>query len=403
MNKGGRVFITGYGIITSIGNNAKENLQSLVNQRHGYGNIEWLATAHQQDMRCCEIKLGDQQLRELAGANGTGLTRTTLLALIALKEAIAHAGVTQSELRTAGLISSTTTGGIREFERDFYNIVNPDLHGEFEQFADTAIPGDHTQRLSEITGIRKYVATLSTACSSSANAIMQGAALIRAGRLDCVICGGSEALSKFTINGFNSLMILDNEHCRPFDASRRGLNLGEGAAYLVLESAARVEQHGKKPLAILSGAGNANDAFHLTASSPDGQGALKAMHLAISHAGIDARDIDYVNAHGTATENNDLSEGTGLKRIFAGDIPPFSSTKPFTGHTLAAAGSIEAVYSILALNQRMIWPSLNFKTPMPELDVQPVTQLQQNVVVRHVLSNSFGFGGNTSSLIISAV
>jgi 3-oxoacyl-[acyl-carrier-protein] synthase-1 len=232
---------------------------------------------------------------------------------------------------------------------------------------------------------------------------MQGAALIRAGRLDCAICGGSEALSRFTINGFNALMILDPEHCRPFDATRRGLNLGEGAAYLVLESAERVERLGKTPLAILAGAGNANDAYHLTASSPEGTGALKAMRLALSHAGLDPQDIGYVNAHGTATENNDLSEGTGLSRLFANQLPPFSSTKPYTGHTLAAAGSIEAVYSILALHHGMVWPSLNFSSPMPELDIRPATELKKGVALRHVLSNSFGFGGNTSSLLISAV
>jgi len=403
MSKGGRVFITGYGIITSIGKNAEENLQSLVNQRHGYGDIDILNTAHSHDLRCCEIKITDEDLRALARAEGNGLTRTSLLGLVALREAVQHAQLTKEELNRSGLLSSTTTGGIREFERDFFNILDLDRRGEFEQFADTAIPGDHSERLAGQVGIHNYVATLSTACSSAANAIMQGAALIRSGRLDCAVCGGSEALSKFTINGFNALMILDNEHCRPFDASRRGLNLGEGAAYLVLESEARVERLKKKPLAILAGTGNANDAYHLTASSPEGTGALKAMRLALSHARIDARDIGYVNAHGTATENNDLSEGTGLKRLFAGELPPFSSTKPYTGHTLAAAGSIEAVYSILALQHGMVWPSLNFMSPIPELEIHPATSLIRNVSIRHVLSNSFGFGGNTSSLLLSAV
>jgi 3-oxoacyl-[acyl-carrier-protein] synthase-1 len=403
MSKSGRVFITGYGIITSIGKNVEENLQSLVDKRHGYGDIDFLNTAHSRDLRCCEIKLADEELREIGEAKGSHLTRTTLLGLIALREAIRSAQLTTSDVSRAGLLSSTTTGGIREFEKDFNSILDLDQHGGFEQFADTAIPGDHSERLADQVGIHNYVATLSTACSSSANAIMQGTALIRTGRLDCAICGGSEALSKFTINGFNALMILDNEHCRPFDATRRGLNLGEGAAYLVLESAERVERLGKKPLAVLSGAGNANDAYHLTASSPDGTGALKAMRLALSHANIDARDIGYVNAHGTATENNDLSEGTGLKRLFAGQLPPFSSTKPYTGHTLAAAGSIEAVYSLLALHHQMIWPSLNFNIPIPELDIRPAEDLIKGVPLRHVLSNSFGFGGNTSSLLLSAV
>jgi len=403
MNRGGRVYITGYGIITSIGKNAEENLQSLVDQRHGYSDIDFLKTVHSHDLRCCEVKLADDELRTIAAAKGPSLTRTTLLGLVALREAINHAGLSASDLHRSGLLSSTTTGGIREFERDFNNIVAVDRRGEFEQFADTAIPGDHTERLADLVGIHNYVATLSTACSSSANTIMQGAALIRSGRLDCVICGGSEALSKFTINGFNALMILDHEHCRPFDATRSGLNLGEGAAYVVLESAARVERLRKTPLAVLAGAGNANDAHHITASSPDGTGALKAMRLALSHAGIDAREVSYVNAHGTATENNDLSEGTGMKRLFADHLPPFSSTKPYTGHTLAAAGSIEAVYSILALHNRMVWPSLNFKNPMAELAISPATELIKDVPIRHVLSNSFGFGGNTSSLLLSAV
>jgi 3-oxoacyl-(acyl-carrier-protein) synthase len=342
-------------------------------------------------------------LRALSGARGPSLTRTTLLALVAMREAIARAELSPDDLRRAGLLSSTTTGGIREFEKDFNAILDLTQSGLFEQFADTAIPGDHSERLAEQLGIRNYVATLSTACSSAANTIMQGAALIRARRLDCAICGGSEALSKFTINGFNALMILDHEHCRPFDATRRGLNLGEGAAYVVLESAERVERLRKTPLAVMAGAGNANDAYHLTASSPEGTGALKAMRLALSHAGLDAKDVGYVNAHGTATENNDLSEGTGLARLFANTPPPFSSTKPYTGHTLAAAGSIEAVYSILALQQGMIWPSLNFSSPMPELDIRPATELRKGVSLRHVLSNSFGFGGNTSSLLLSAV
>jgi 3-oxoacyl-(acyl-carrier-protein) synthase len=228
-----------------------------------------IESRHEQKRTCVYHRLRHDELRTIGGAKGPGLTRTTLLGLVALREAIRSAGLSAADLSKSGLLSSTTTGGIREFERDFNNIVVVDRRGEFEQFADTAIPGDHTERLAEQVGIHNYVATLSTACSSSANTIMQGAALIRSGRLDCVICGGSEALSKFTINGFNALMILDHEHCRPFDATRSGLNLGEGAAYLVLESASRVERLRKKPLALLGGAGNANDAYHLTASSPD--------------------------------------------------------------------------------------------------------------------------------------
>ncbi|MEO5977658.1 MAG: beta-ketoacyl-[acyl-carrier-protein] synthase family protein [Chryseolinea sp.] len=398
-----RVFITGVGIITSIGKNTAENLDSLLNRHHGFGTLELLDTVHKASFPCCEIKLDDAQLKIMAGAEGPGFTRTTLLGLIALKEAVRSAGLSETELKTCGLISATTTGGIREFEKNFYDILNPDQHGVFEQFVDTANPGEHCERMADTLGIRRYVSTVSTACSSSANALMQGAALIKSGKMARVICGGTEALSRFTINGFNALMILDSEHCRPFDQTRKGLNLGEGAAYLVLESESSMVSRAKHPLAILSGYGNANDAFHQTSSSPEGTGAFKAMTAALNSAGISAEAVQYINAHGTATENNDLSEGTGLKRVFGENIPPFSSTKPFTGHTLAAAGSIEAVYSLMAIQKSIVWPSLNFHHTIPELNIVPQTELQTVSEIKNVLSNSFGFGGNTSSLLMTAV
>lgn len=399
-----RVFITGYGIISSIGKNKSENLQSLTHGRHGFGELQILETIHQQDLPGCEIKLHDDELRALCGINPRmGYTRTALLGLIAIQEAIATAGLTKHEIQHTGLLSATTTGGIREFEKHFYALTDLEQSGDFAQFTDTANPGEHAERIAEHLGIEKYIATLSTACSSSANAIMQGAQLIRQKKIDRVICGGTEALSKFTVNGFNALMILDHAHCRPFDATRSGLNLGEGAAYLVLESEALVMKSQKNIFAELKGYGNANDAFHQTASSPEGTGALYAMQNALAIAQIYSTSIDYVNAHGTATENNDLSEGIGLQRLFGDKIPPFSSTKPFTGHTLAAAGGIEAVFSIMALQQQTIWPNLNFVHQMPELAIAPVTNLARSGNLTNIISNSFGFGGNTSSLIFSKV
>jgi 3-oxoacyl-(acyl-carrier-protein) synthase len=399
-----RVFITGFGIITSIGKNAAENFQSLVHQRCGFGELSILETVHQKTLPACEIKLHDGELREAAKVgSGKGYTRTTLLGLIALKEAVESAQLTNSEIQQAGLLSATTTGGIREFEKNFYSLVDLKQQGDFVQFADTANPGEHCERIADHIGIKKYIATISTACSSSANAIIQGAQLIRNKKLDYAICGGTEALSKFTVNGFNALMIVDPSHCRPFDASRKGLNLGEGAAYVVLESESAVVRKGKIPLAELKGYGNANDAFHQTASSPEGTGALNAMQQALQTAGIAPSAVDYINAHGTATENNDLSEGIGIQKLFGEHVPYFSSTKPYTGHTLAAAGSIEAVYSMMALQHQMVWPNLNYTHQMPELSIRPVRELVQGTPVKNVLSNSFGFGGNTSSLLIGSV
>jgi 3-oxoacyl-[acyl-carrier-protein] synthase-1 len=399
-----RVFITGYGIITSIGKNAEENFRSLMQRKSGFGDVSVLETIHQKTLPSCEIKLHDQELRETTKVkSGSGFTRTTLLGLHALQEALASAQLSATEIGEAGLLSATTTGGIREFEKFFYNLLDLRQEGDFSQFADTANPGEHCEHLADHLGIKKYIATISTACSSSANAIIHGAQLIKSGKLDCAICGGTEALSKFTINGFNALMIIDPEHCRPFDASRNGLNLGEGAAYVALESETAVIRKGKTPLAELKGYGNANDAFHQTASSPEGFGAYSAMKSALKTGGISPADVDYINAHGTATENNDLSEGAGIQKLFGDTVPYFSSTKPYTGHTLAAAGSIEAVYAMMAIRYQMVWPNLNFAQQMPELSIRPVTELIQQATLRNVLSNSFGFGGNTSSLLIGSI
>ncbi|NQV02741.1 MAG: beta-ketoacyl-[acyl-carrier-protein] synthase family protein, partial [Bacteroidia bacterium] len=251
------------------------------------------------------------------------------------------------------------------------------------------------------TGIRDFISTLSTACSSSANSIIFGANLIKSGRLDRVIAGGTDSITRFTLNGFNTLMILDKNGCRPFDENRAGLTLGEGAAYVVLESEEVVVKEGKTPLAELTGYGNANDAYHQTASSPEGTGACIAMTDALEIGKLSASDIDYINVHGTGTENNDLSEGIAVERIFGDQVPPFSSTKTFTGHTLGAAGAVEAVISILSLQHGMIFPNLNWHTPMKELKIKPVIEIQRDMKISHILSNSFGFGGNNSAVIVS--
>jgi 3-oxoacyl-(acyl-carrier-protein) synthase len=394
-----RVFITGFGIISAIGNNAEENRHALKNNKHGFGRIETFETAHQQSIPAFEIKITDEELNSRVGVKiQQGFSRTALLGLLAVREAIDSASLSNNDLQQVAFLSSTTTGGIREYEKYFKSVQDLSQQGEFEIHSDTANPGEHTERIADYFGIQRYIATISTACSSSVNTIMQGARLIKSKKVHRAICGGAEALSKFTINGFNSLLILDKEHCRPFDATRKGLNLGEGAAYLVLESEESVKRSSKKILGEVLGYGNANDAFHQTASSPDGTGAYLAMSKALESSKLQAAQIGYINAHGTATENNDLSEGLALQRIFTEVVPPFSSTKPFTGHTLAAAGGVEAVFSLMMLQDKFLVPNLNFHTPMSELKIQPLQQAVEKGV-DHILSNSFGFGGNTSSII----
>jgi len=215
--------------------------------------------------------------------------------------------------------------------------------------------------------------------------------------------GGSDPLALFDIKGFSSLNIYDKDTCKPFDQSRAGLNLGEGAGFLVLESEHSISITGNRPVCIVSGWNNSSDAFHQTASSLDGKGAYLAMTNALTKANITSEKINYINAHGTGTGNNDLSESIALKNVFGDNIPPFSSTKGFTGHTLAAAGAIEAVYCVQSILSQAILPNLNFSTPMTETGMIPETTFKSGVQVEYVLSNSFGFGGNCTCLIFSKV
>ncbi len=392
------VAVTGMGVVSSIGLDVESNYNALVQQNHGISRIENLSTIHKNDIMVGEVKLTNNELALMVGEDpALNLSRTTLLGIAAAKQAIENAGIVGLNTHRTGLVSSTSVGGMDITERYFRRFeYEPDLL----QYILRHDSGDSSHRIANSIGLKGLVTTISTACSSAANAIMLGARLIQAGELDRVIVGGTDALSKFTINGFKTLMILSDTYNTPFDQNRKGLNLGEAAAYLVLESDELVKKENKKVLAYVAGYGNANDAYHQTASSEDGEGAYLAMQKALQVSGLKLEEIDYINAHGTATVNNDLSEGRAILRTFGDNVPDFSSTKPFTGHTLAAAAGIEAVYSILALQNGVVFPNLNFQTPMSEFALKPQTVLKKKEI-RNVVSNSFGFGGNCSSLIFS--
>ncbi len=393
------VAITGMGIISAIGNSVEENYVSLVNNKMGISEIENISTIHAAVIKVGEIKKSNQVLaKELHLTEDNNFSRTAMLGAIAAKQAIQNAGITSINEYKTGLISATSVGGMDMTERYYYDYFEKP---ETVKYISCHDGGDISNKIADELGLIGMVTTISTACSSAANAIMFGARLIQSGKLDRVIVGGTDALSKFTINGFKTLMILSDGYNKPFDNERKGLNLGEAAAYLVLESDAIVAKENKKVLARVTGYGNANDAFHQTASSENGDGAFLAMEKAFQVANLKPEQIDYINVHGTATPNNDLSEGRAIVRVFGEkNIPDFSSTKPFTGHTLAAAAAIEAVYSVLAIQHNVVFPNLNFKTPMEEFNMIPQTKLIHKNI-DHVLSNSFGFGGNCSTLIFS--
>lgn len=388
------IAVTGIGIISAIGNNAEETLASLKQQRSGIGRMKYLSSSH-KDLPVGEVKLSNNEMRKMLNLEECReMSRTTMLGVIAVNQALADASLSNKTLagKRVALISGTTVGGMDVTERLFKEMQADDTLLEYIKHHDC---GSCTNDIARLCALDCECITISTACSSALNAIIQGCEMLKNDEVDIVVAGGTEALSKFHLNGFNTLMILDKELCRPFDDTRAGLNLGEGAAYVVLmkESA--------HALAYINGYGNRCDAFHQTASSDNGEGAYLAMRDALQMACLSPSDVDYINAHGTGTPSNDISENVALQRVFGQSVPPVSSTKVFTGHTTSASGSIETVISILAMRNGFIPANLGWKNPIKG-GITPSLG-ENDVKLRNIVCNSFGFGGNDSSIVISSM
>ena len=393
------IVITGEGIISAIGNDKAAVLQSLLDGRSGIVEMKHLHSSH-HELPVGEVQLSNDEMKAMLALPVEEQTsRTSLMGMLAVRQALAEAQLpeTAPKNRRVVLISGTTVGGMDITEQYYDSFATSDEHLDCLKKHDC---GSSTEEIAAMFGISECT-TISTACSSAANALILGANLLKTGQADLVIAGGSEALTRFHLNGFNSLMILDHEPCRPFDAQRAGLNLGEGAAFVVMETEASARERGADIHAWLTGYGNACDAFHQTASSDNGEGAYRAMTEALEMAHLKPEDIDYVNAHGTGTPNNDLSESAALKRVFAEKMPLISSTKAFTGHTTSASGSIETVICLLAMQHHFVPANLRWEHQIPD-GITPTTGVK-DVTLKHVVCNAFGFGGNDSSLILSAV
>ncbi len=393
------VWVCGLGAISAIGNTVEQALGSLETGASGIGPMQILQSEHHLTFPVAEVKLANRDLALLANLPES-FPRTALLSSIAAQEALMSVGNWRVGGVKCGFVSATTVGGMDKTEHFFESFLNDPHKGRLNEVVHHEC-GSITEIVATQLGLTSFFTTINTACSSSANAIMLAARLIRQGHLDFALAGGADALTRFTLNGFNALMILDKAPCRPFDQSRAGLNLGEGAAYIALASERAIEQLGATPLCRLSGWHNATDAYHQTASSPEGDGSWMAMNGALQKAGLQPDEISYINVHGTGTVNNDQSESVALRRIFGEQCPPFSSTKAYTGHTLAASGSLEAVFSVLSLQQGLLFPNLRFSTPIEGQNLIPETSFKRGMTINHVVSNSFGFGGNCSTLIFS--
>ena len=385
------IVITGAGIVSAIGNDTSSVLVSLKNETSGIGEMRYLSSVH-KELPVGEVKLSDNQLKDILGLpHEQIISRTTLLGTVALKQAVRDAAITTDGKRIV-IINGTTVGGMDVTENLFPLTSNPSPL--ITQLSHDC--GSCTKDIAALCGISAEVCTVSTACSSALNAVILGAEMLKNDEADIVIAGGTEGLSKFHLNGFNTLMILDHQRCRPFDETRNGINLGEGAAYVVLQ---RKEDCNGAFKAYISGYSNACDAFHQTATSEEGTGPVLAMSQALKMSSLNASDIDYVNAHGTGTPNNDLTESVAIKKVFGNDLPDISSTKAYTGHTTSASGAIELVICLLAMEHSFIPSNLGCTTPL-QGGIVP-SKGQTGCQVDNVMCNAFGFGGNDSSLIIS--
>jgi 3-oxoacyl-[acyl-carrier-protein] synthase II len=332
---------------------------------------------------------------------GLGLSRrrsrADRMAIAAAAEALADADLDAGDRARAALVVGAVGGGMYEAE-SWYWSRQGGRPGDRRALR-SLLPGAHAEVLAARFGLCGPRETVVMACASGAASIALAADLIRHGVVQVAVAGGVDALTRICFMGFSALKLLDPGPCRPFDRNRRGMSIGEAAAFVVLEEAGRGSARGARAYAELAGAGMTTDAYHVTAPHPEGEGMIRAMAMALAAAGMRPADIGYVNAHGTGTPLNDTVEAMALTRVFAEGRPLVSATKSLVGHTMAAAGSLEAVATILALSHGLVPPTANLEAVDPAMPFDCVPVAARPADIGAALSNSFGFGGQNVSLV----
>jgi len=327
-------------------------------------------------------------------------SRADALAVTAAGEALEDAGLTPRERAVAALVVGAVGGGMLEAEAWYWARARvpetPVARGALRSI----LPSAHAEVLAARFGVRGPRHTVVTACSSGAVALAEAAQLIAEGVVDVALAGGVDALTRICFMGFNALKLLDPGPCRPFDLHRRGMSIGEGAAFVVLESEAHARARGARTYAALAGWSMTTDAYHVTAPHPEGEGMVRAMRRALARAGVAPAEVAYANAHGTGTPQNDRIEGGALRAVFGEGGLLVSSSKSMIGHTMAAAGSLEAVATVLALVQQTVPPTANLETPDPEVPFDCVPRRARDATLHCAISNSFGFGGQNVTLVL---
>jgi len=406
-----RVVVTGMGCISPLGNNMLDTWDAIIAGKSGAAPITLFDASHHKTRFACEVK-GFDGAAILGGKEVRRMDRFTQLAVAATLEAVAHAKLTidDSNRDQIGVLIGTGIGGIGTLVEQTmaYLEKGPDRVSPFlvpMMIADNAA-GSVAIRL----GVRGPNAAYVTACATGSNAVGEGAEVIRRGAAEIMLVGGSEAsIVGVAMAGLNVMTALSSyegdptKASRPFDKNRDGFVMGEGAGILVLESLEHARARGATVLAEVSGYGNTDDAYHISAPAENGAGAALCMKIALGDAGLTPKDIGYINAHGTSTQLNDKSETAAIKTTFGEQAYkiPVSSTKSMTGHLLGASGAIEAILCVQVLQHGILPPTINYETPDPNCDLDYVPNHARKAQPQHIMSNSFGFGGHNASVIIS--
>ena len=398
-----RVVVTGMGAITAAGPDVAALRVALHGEHTCIGDVTLFETDGLRTHIAGEVRTmrASRLLPRVARARAS---RSDRFALLATEEALAHGGLELpfADPARIGVAIGSSTGGMLETESYYRARLAQERPRGLRKRLAAATVAAPTDLVAAALGTRGPRLSPSTACSSGAIALAMAASWIRAGRVDVAIAGGSDALARMTYTGFHALQALSSEPCRPFDRERRGLSLGEGAGIVILESEAHARARGARILAELAGAGLSCDASHPTAPHGEARGAVLALEAALREAGASPADIDYVNAHGTGTVQNDASETFALRRVLgaAAERVAVSSTKALIGHLLGAAGAVEAIITILAIEDGWAPPTLHLRDADPACDLDYVPNVGRRLAITAALSNSYGFGGNNCSLVL---
>ncbi len=393
------VLVTGLGVVSPYGAGRSAFWAGLAAGRCAIGPIDLFDTAGFRARIGAQVP-ADVDLHRISRRR----SRADRFGIAAADEAVQDAGLSRAELRPAAVIVGGIGGGMLETEAWFWQrerdgVDDPKLRASLR----TVLPFSHADIVARRYGTTGPKETVVLACSSGGAALGLAAELVASGEVPLALAGGVDAMTRICFMGFNALKLLDPEPCRPFSQDRRGMSLGEGAGFVVLEDASHARARGARGYAELAGYGLTTDAWHLTSPHPDGEGSGRAMAEALDRGGVPASAVQYVNAHGTGTPQNDRVEAAALKKLFDPDAVLVSANKSLVGHAMAAAGAIEAIATVLTLVHQLIPPTANLTVPDPEIGFDCVPTVARSAPMECALSNSFGFGGQNLSLLFRRV